>query len=63
MWTVMGELVPTPGEEKPFKVVFRNSDFEVLEEIPVASEDEGYLILKARLVAIDEREAGGGKLH
>lgn len=63
MWTVMGEIVATPDEDKPFKVVFRNSKFEVLEEIHVSSEDEARSVLNAKLIAVDEREEGGGRLH
>jgi hypothetical protein len=37
---VTGEVVPSPGGELPFKVVFKQGDT-VLSEMPVASEEEG----------------------
>jgi hypothetical protein len=37
---VTGEVVPTPGEESPYKVVFKQGD-EVLAEWPVDSEKQG----------------------
>ena len=37
---VTGEVIPTPAEGHPFKVVFKQGD-DVLEEWPVASQEEG----------------------
>ena len=37
---VTGDVVPSPGEEEPFKVVFKQGDT-VIAEWPVGSKEEG----------------------
>ena len=40
-----GEVVSTPGEEKPFKIVIKGSDGAIVDETPVDSEADGEAML------------------
>lgn len=52
-----GRIVPTPGSEEPFKVVFKQGS-DVLAEWPVASEEIGEQRIKRALAAIAASSAG-----
>ena len=56
MSTYSGEVVPTPGEEKPFKIVFRGPDGDVIEETPVASQAEGEAMVVGILRGLDDAQ-------
>ena len=36
-----GEVIPTPGEEKPFKIVIRGPDGAIVDQMPVDTRAEG----------------------
>ena len=58
MAAVTGEVVPTPGEDSPYKIVFKQ-DGQNIGEIPVASIPAGEALIKdilgkLRQIAEDE---------
>jgi hypothetical protein len=56
MPTYSGEVVPTPGEEKPFKVVVRGPDGAVIDETPVDSHADGEAMLVGILRGLDDEK-------
>ena len=56
MSTYSGEVVPTPGEEKPFKVVIRGPDGVIIDERPVDSQADGEAMLTGILRGLDDGE-------
>jgi hypothetical protein len=54
MATYSGEVVPTPGEEKPFKLVVRGPDGAVIDETPVDSRADGEAMLVGILRGLDD---------
>jgi hypothetical protein len=49
-----GEVVSTPGEEKPFKIVIKGPDGAIVDETPVDSEADGEAMLVGILRGLDE---------
>jgi hypothetical protein len=56
MATYSGEVVPTPGEEKPFKVVVKDPDGAIIDEAPVDSRADGEAMLVGILRGLDDAE-------
>jgi hypothetical protein len=56
MSTYSGEVVPTPGEEKPFKLVIKAPDGAVIDERPVDSHAEGEAMLTGILRGLDDEK-------
>jgi hypothetical protein len=56
MPTYSGEVVPTPGEEKPFKIVVRAPDGTVIDETPVDSRADGEAMLVGILRGLDDEK-------
>jgi len=56
MPTHSGEVVPTPGEEKPFKIVVRGPDGAVIDETPVDSRADGEAMLVGILRGLDDEK-------
>ena len=54
MSTYSGEVVPTPGEEKPFKVVIRGPDGTIIDERPVDTHADGQAMLTGILRGLDD---------
>jgi hypothetical protein len=49
-----GEVVATPGEEKPFKVVIRGPEGAIVDQTPVDSKTDGEAMLAGILRGLDE---------
>jgi hypothetical protein len=49
-----GEVVSTPGEERPFKVVIKGPDGAIVDETPVDSKADGEAMLVGILRGLDE---------
>ena len=54
MSTYSGEVVPTPVEEKPFKVVIRGPDGAIMDERPVDSQADGEAMFTGILRGLDD---------
>ena len=63
MSTCSGEVVPTPGEEKPFKVVIRGPDGAIIDERPVDSQSDGEAMLTGILRGLDDSGDGAARLQ
>jgi len=49
-----GEVVSTPGEENPFKIVIKGPDGAIVDETPVESKADGEAMLVGILRGLDE---------
>jgi hypothetical protein len=49
-----GEVIPTPGEEKPFKIVIRGPDGAIVDQMPVDTRAEGESTVAGILRGLNE---------
>ena len=62
MADMTGQVVPTPGEVKPFKVVFKHPDGSIAAEEAVDSEEEGAELIALRLKGLQQFARDEGHL-